>query len=271
MSVQRDKLRIDIELIAKHRQKNSISTDSSPSSGNTSPFSLLDTPGSSKSTPYWSSLSKSDPVIIDQIPSSPPREKFIKISPKRNEAKVCNSGQQEMLINPMRSKIINITETGIDAKTSPKKSESRKISFNKDGDQPRLNRPRSISELNPSPNRLCKTKTYEALPPFPVNLKDHLNKKDLNEDTSIKDIINHIMDTALKITNINTDKYIKIFEENLIFNLQSLYRIDPVSIDKLKLPLALETEIKNLIIDKNKMSKTVSSYNDITFAEKGDL
>ena len=101
-------------------------------------------------------------------------------------------------------------------------------------------------------------------------MKEQISDYELVESSSIEDIVKYIIYAKLKIKELDVDGYIKIFRVNLIPNLAVLCTLSPNDINKLKLPLALETEIKNLIIERNKSSK-VSGYSDITDETKGEI
>lgn len=275
----REKLRIDIDMITKHRQKPNNFTDlslssrsngSTGSTSSTSSFSLIDTPCISKSAPcLFSSINSNSPnATLNTCPlsasplafSSSYRDKFIKISPKRNE-----------------SKIINISETGIETSIVVKRNDSKKIS-NENVNTSCPSCPKTLELTNSNKLKLTdtksktlgKTKSYAALPAYQVNAKDHVSNDKIDANSSIKLVIEYIMETKLKIQPISIENYVKIFKDNLILNLGILYLQNPDSINKLMLPLALENEIKNLITEK-KNSLAISSYTEVTVEMKSNL
>lgn len=217
MAVNEKKLFINMDIVNKYR--NQKVDQHSPSS--------TESPCSKRTSPYRFSYSpRSDSNIIS------PKDKFIKISPKKHD-----------------SKIINIKEDSIETK---------------------IIRSRSISESQITiKKQLNSTISYETLPSVKINPNEY--NKNLNNDSSIRTVITYIINNKLKLKEINSDEYIKKFEDNLILNLEILCSQHPDVIDKLNLPMALETEIKNLIVEKNKLNKSILSYNEITSDLKDEI
>lgn len=111
-------------------------------------------------------------------------------------------------------------------------------------------------------NHQVKRLSLDTLPNINQKSSNTLMFKDFNTTTKINDIIMYIITKKLKIKDIDIGQYIKIFEDNLILNLEILCNQSPDIIDKLSLPLALETEIKYLIIkNKDKISNIQNKNN----------
>lgn len=229
MANQKGILHIDLDRVEEQKQNLDTGSDLSPASDKTSPYSLPDL--SSADQPVtW--LSSSHPEF---------RRKMIRVSPKK-------------------SRVIQIGDDGIDETIIiSRKNESKKMN---EGDK--LRRPRSQSDIK----TLGKTQSFETLPSLQrINLKEHIDK--MSADLSIKEVVKHIIESKLKLKNVNIDGFVKIFENNLIMNLGILCSLDPDAIDKLNLPLALESEIKNLI--KKKKKPKIFSYAEVTLEMRNDL
>lgn len=117
-----------------------------------------------------------------------------------------------------------------------------------------------------SEKKLTKRISFENLPTF--NFKNNLNN---NPD--INTVISYILITKLKIYDIDSNTYSKIFKDNLIINYEILCNQNPDVVDKLNLPLALSTEIKNIIINENEKNKLFQciSYHNLTLETKNKI
>lgn len=215
------------------------SSDRTPDSGNTSNYSLYDSPGSATSD---TTIPFNDNTY-DAI--SP-----VKILSHRDEI-------------PIR--MINI-------KVSPGIIEKRKIFENSRAKddlsfvKPPLTRKRSKSVTDDLiPRVLKKTVSHEHLTmPILGKTKSIQNPILLKDETQIEDVVNFIFHKRLKLDNIDTKEWCVILRNNLILNYKTLCRQSPETIDRLKLPLALETELKSLIMSKNGEFYQIKTMSDIT-------
>lgn len=233
----------NIGIISPNNRTSVGSIDRTPDSGNTSNYSLYDSPRSATSD---TTISFND--MIHDV-NSP-----IEILSERDEI-------------PIR--MINI-------KVAPGIIEKRKIFENsraKDDTgfvKPSLTRKRSNSlsdEINPKPFK--RTGSHEHLTlPILGKTKSIQNPMLLKDETSIEDVVNFIFRKRLKLDNIDTKEWCGILRNNLILNYATLCRQSPETIDKLKLPLALETELKSVIMSKNGEFYQIKTMNDITIQIK---
>lgn len=95
--------------------------------------------------------------------------------------------------------------------------------------------------------------------------KEEVSEDDSNtmtDSTCIKDVVIYIFKVILKIPLIKIDKWVTTLEHNLIINLGILKRQNPDTIQRLHLPLALETELKKIITEKQ-TDKVIANYSDI--------
>lgn len=112
-----------------------------------------------------------------------------------------------------------------------------------------LKRSRSLSE--PVTNPLSKAGSRKST---------LLIEPSFYNDTSIEDVLYFIFQYKLKL-NVDIINYVEIFQKNLIITYEILCKQTPSNIEKLDLPLALETEIKTLIGSKN--MKKIKNVKDI--------
>lgn len=95
-------------------------------------------------------------------------------------------------------------------------------------------------------------KSFEKL-----NANINSKESEFKESTTIDIIINHIINNILKSKN-DAQKWISIFENNLITTYGILCRIKKSDLSKLKLPLALENEI-NILLNNNKKNGNIKN------------
>lgn len=117
----------------------------------------------------------------------------------------------------------------------------------------------STSESNESDElnkKLQRSKRYETL-----RLPENIRKIKNEDQNSIDNIIKNIFEQKLNL-NIDYTKWITIFKDNLIFNKNILCKQTTDNINKLNLPLALETEIKNIIQENCFIIKSIEDINN---------
>ena len=93
---------------------------------------------------------------------------------------------------------------------------------------------------------------------------DDCDKISLHGKSSMEDIINYIFRIKLQLTNIPVDNWVEIFNSNLILNLDILCKQEPDTINRLNLPIALETEVKKLIVARRNDNLIIEKYDDLT-------
>lgn len=67
------------------------------------------------------------------------------------------------------------------------------------------------------------------------------------ENVPIEEILTNIIRDELGLVDINIDTYTKIFKDNLIYTSDHLFRLKPSLIEKLRLPLLVESELTKLV------------------------
>lgn len=137
-----------------------------------------------------------------------------------------------------------------------KRTDSKVITIgSKDYDK--ISRSISFEEPKEQSRRLSKSKSFEVLPQFKIHTTN------FGPRTSISEIIKYIVMTKLKLVTLDYTQYVNILEKNLIMNMEILCSQKSETIDKLGLPLALESELKIIITDKSK-EKIIVEYNNIS-------
>lgn len=136
--------------------------------------------------------------------------------------------------------------------------------------QPYIERQRSKSvDEETKTKKLSRTSSYEHLTlPILGKSKSIQNQILLNDDTIIEDVLDYIIHKRLKLDHIDVNKWAAKLKDNLILNYATLCRQLPETIDKLNLPLALENELKSLIISKNSNFFQIKTMDDITLPIK---